>query len=116
MARRSSTARRYAEAAFQLASRDGTVDEWAAGLDLAAQLLTDERILPLVDSPARPYRDRLATIGRLLDGHVPAGVARLAGLLSRKGSVERIAAIVVEYHRLLDRQRGVVQASVASAV
>ena len=115
MARSTSTARRYAEAAFQLASRDGTLDAWAEGLDLAARTTADERVLRQVDSPARPYADRVKTLEQLLGGRVPEGVLRLAALLARRGGVERLGAVSAEYRRLLDAERGVVQARVTSA-
>ena len=38
MATGSTTARRYAEAAFQLATRDDALDAYADGLDAAAQV------------------------------------------------------------------------------
>lgn len=115
MARPSSAARRYAEAAFQLAERDDALDAWADGLALAVELLSDERVLRVVDSPARPYRERLALIERLLADRVPEGVVRLAGLLGQKGRIERLPAVAAEYRRLLDRRRGMVEARVASA-
>jgi F-type H+-transporting ATPase subunit delta len=115
MARQSTAARRYAEAAYQLASRDGVLDTWAEGLDLAARITSDERVLRQVDSPARPYADRVKTLERLLGGRVPEGVVRLAGLLARRGGVERLNAVSAEYRRLLDTERGVVQAEVSSA-
>lgn len=115
MARRTSAARRYAEAAFQLADRDGELDAWGDGLALAAQLLSDERVLRVVDSPARPYRERLALIDTLLGGRVPAGVQKLAALLAHKGRIERLGAVSTEYRRLLDQRRGVVAARVTSA-
>jgi F-type H+-transporting ATPase subunit delta len=115
MARTSSTARRYAEAAFQLASRDRTQDAWADGLALAAAVVADERVLAQVDSPARPFVDRVATLERLLGGRVPEGVVKMAGLLASRGNVERLGAISTEYHRLLDAERGAVEAHVTSA-
>ena len=36
MAQRDSAARRYAEAAFEVATRDGTVEAWRAELDASA--------------------------------------------------------------------------------
>jgi F-type H+-transporting ATPase subunit delta len=115
MARRTTAARRYAEAAFQIASRDDALDAWAAGLDLAVQLVSDPRVMAIVDNPARPARDRLALLERLLGGRAPEGVVRLAGLLAARTRVERLPAVATEYRRLLDRQRDVVEARVASA-
>jgi len=54
VARNTSAARRYAEAAFELASRDKAVDAWAEGLDMAAQIVADDRIRTFLDSPAAP--------------------------------------------------------------
>lgn len=115
MARPTVAARRYAEAAFQLASRDGALDDWANGLALAAAVVADERIAAAVDNPARPYHERLATLEQLFKGRVPDGVLRLAALLARRGRIDRLPNVATEYRRLLDRERGNVAASVTSA-
>jgi len=115
MARPTVAARRYAEAAFQLAQRDDALDAWEAGLSLAARIVADPRVAAAVDNPARPYRDRLATLGKLLKGRVPEGLIKLAGLLAQRGRIDRLPAVEAEYRRLLDRERGVVEARVTSA-
>jgi F-type H+-transporting ATPase subunit delta len=115
MARPTSAPRRYAEAAFQLAKRDGTLDAWAEGLAVATQLVTDPRILSFVESPAQPARERLALLDRLLKGRVPEGVAKLAALLVERGRVDSLGAVTREYRRLLDIERGIVEARVTSA-
>ena len=115
MARRTVAARRYAEAAFQLASRDGALDAWSEGLALAAAIVSDERVAAAVNNPARPYGDRLATLAKLLQGRVPDGVFKLAGLLAQHGRIDRLPNVATEYHRLLDQERGNVAASVTSA-
>ncbi len=116
MARPTTATRRYAEAAFQIAARDEALDAWAEGLDLAARLAADERVLAIVDNPARPYRERLGVLDKLLKGRVPEGVVRLAGLLAERTRVERLPGIATEYRHLLDRERGIVEAQVTSAV
>jgi F-type H+-transporting ATPase subunit delta len=115
MSRPSTAARRYAEAAFQLAERDGALDEWAAGLDLAAATTSDPRVSAFLASPAEPLGDRLATLDQMLSGRVPDGVHRLARLLVERRAVDRLAAIGVEYRRLYNRQTGIVDALVTSA-
>ena len=115
MARPTSTARRYAEAAFQLADRDGALDAWADGLDLAVRMVTDPTVLSIVGSPARPLRDRLALVDRLLKGRVPAGVLKLAGLLVERRRVDSLATVAATYQRLLNARRGIVEAQVTSA-
>ena len=44
MPRPTTAARRYAEAAFEIARRDATLDAWQAGLRVAAAQLADRRV------------------------------------------------------------------------
>jgi F-type H+-transporting ATPase subunit delta len=115
MARPSSAARRYAEAAFQLADRDDALDAWAEGLDLAAGVLADPRIQAVVANPARPLRDRLAVVEGMLKGKTSDGVVKLVSLLVERGRTDRLAVVASEYHQLLNRRRGIVEARVTSA-
>jgi F-type H+-transporting ATPase subunit delta len=114
-ARPSTAARRYAEAAFELATRDDALDAWAEGLDTAAQVTSNAEIAAFVDSPATPLGKRLALIDQTLTGRVPGGVLKLARLLIERGAVDRLPAILAEYRRLLNGQRGIVEALVVSA-
>ena len=54
MARRDSAARRYAEAAFQVATRDDTLETWRSDLDVAASIAGDDRALSVLANPAIP--------------------------------------------------------------
>jgi F-type H+-transporting ATPase subunit delta len=114
VARRTTAARRYAEAAFELAERDDTFDEWAAGLDLAAAAVSDPKVGAFLDSPAVPLEARLAAIERMLSS-APDGVARLAKLLARRRATDRLIPIAAEFQRLLNKRQGIVEAIVTSA-
>jgi F-type H+-transporting ATPase subunit delta len=115
MARSTSAARRYAEAAFQLATRDDTFDSWTADLDLAAQLVGDDRVARVVDNPSVALAERQATLGRLLARRVSPLTLNLVRLLDQRGRLALLPAIAAEYTRLLDALRGVVAATVTSA-
>jgi F-type H+-transporting ATPase subunit delta len=115
MARPAASGRRYAEAAFELATRDGALDAWGAGLHLASEFVSDERVAAAVDNPARPYAERVALLEKLLTGRAPAGVIRLAALLAKRGRVDRLPDVAAAFQRLLDRERGIVEAQVTSA-
>ncbi|MBA3877117.1 MAG: F0F1 ATP synthase subunit delta [Anaerolinea sp.] len=115
MARPTAAGRRYAEAAFELATRDDALDGWAAGLALAARFAADDGVVHLVDNPSIPHADRLAAVARLLEGRVAPGVLNLARLLAQRGRFETLPAIAAEYARLLNRRRGIVEAVVTSA-
>jgi F-type H+-transporting ATPase subunit delta len=115
MARPSTAARRYAEAAFEIAARDGALDAWRDGIALASDMLLGPEVARVVDNPAVPLVQRLAVVDRLLDGRVPPGLLRLVRLLLQRSRVEMLPAIASQYQRLLNRQRGVVEAVVTSA-
>ena len=115
MARPTTAARRYAEAAFELATRDGDVDAWAAGLALAAGMAGDADVNRIVDNPAVPLAERNGVVAKVLAGRAPAGVLNLARLLVQRGRFESVAGISAEFHRLHNRQRGIVEAVVTSA-
>jgi F-type H+-transporting ATPase subunit delta len=116
MARRSSTAaRRYAEAAFQLATRDDALDATASGLDLASQMLASEAARDIVGNPARPLRERLGFVSGMLQPRVPEPVLKLVGLLVERGRIDQLPNVAAEYRRLLNRQHGVVEAVATTA-
>ena len=115
MARPRTAARRYAEAAFELASRDDAHDAWSEGLALAARFAADESVVRVVDNPSIPHADRQTAVGRLLEGRALAGVYNLARLLAQRGRFETLPAVAAEYSRLLNRRRGIVEAVVTSA-
>lgn len=111
----STTARRYAEAAFQLATRDDAIDAYGEGLDLAASVLGQQQVLDVLRNPARPLRQRTDVVDRFLAKRVPEAVLKLVGLLVERGRIDRLPAVAAEYRRLLNRERGVVEAVATSA-
>lgn len=116
-------ARRYAEAAFELARRDSTEDAWATALDTAAATLGGGDVLRIVENPAIPLQERLRGVRAVLADAAlattvrPVGdrLANLAGLLVERRRVHQLPAIAREYRRLLDRHRGRIAAVVTSA-
>jgi F-type H+-transporting ATPase subunit delta len=115
LSRPTTAARRYAEAAFELARRDKAVDAWAEGLDAAAQIASDDRVRTFLDSPAELLEERLGLLDRMLSGKVPDSVLKLAKLLAERRSIDRLPGISTEFRRLVHRERGIVDALVTSA-
>lgn len=115
MARPTTAARRYAEAAFELALRDNTVDAWAEDLQIAAPLLGDERVQRVIEDPSRPFAERQKVIAELLGKRVRKPAQNLIRLLSERRRLDLVAAIAAEYRRLVNRHNGVVTAIVTSA-
>jgi F-type H+-transporting ATPase subunit delta len=111
----SSAARRYAEAAFQLATRDGALDAYGDGLDLAVRMVGGDEVLGLLRNPAQPLRDRVQLVDTLLTKRVPEPVRKIVGLLVARGKVDQLVTVAAEYRRLLNREHGVVEALATSA-
>jgi F-type H+-transporting ATPase subunit delta len=115
MARRDSAARRYAEAAFEVAQRDGTIESWRSELDAAAAVIGDERAMDALANPALPIDQRSTAVASLLKGTASAPVQNLVQLLLRRGRIEELARVAVEFRRLDDRRQGITHATVTSA-
>lgn len=145
MTRRTPSARRYAEAVWELARRDGTEDAWQVALEAGAAVLDQDEVLRIVENPAIPLQDRLravtsvlaaaalgAVVDDLLKGRRGLGdtaavvreaattqvrdqLVNLVRLLVERRRLGLLGAVSREYRRLLDRQRGIVEAVVSSA-
>jgi ATP synthase F1 delta subunit len=116
MPRPVAAARRYAEAAFQVALADDTLDRWREDLAHASDVLAMPEVEQIVDSPAVPLADRTALVAQLLEGHVQPGALRLVDLLVTRGRASTLPHVSTEFDRLLNQHRGIVMATVTSAV
>jgi F-type H+-transporting ATPase subunit delta len=115
MARPTPAARRYAEAAFEVALRDGELDGWRDDLALAAEVLGHPQAEAVVDSPAIATADRLAVTDKLLGDRLRPGALRLVRLLVERGRAREIGRLSEQFQRLLNAHRGIVVAMVTSA-
>lgn len=115
MDRRDSAARRYAEAAFQVAMRDGTLETWRSELGVAVEIAADPRSLTVLASPAIPLDRRTETLHKLLDGQVSGPVFNLIALLLRRGRIEELPRVASEFRRLDDRRQDITHATATSA-
>jgi len=106
--------RRYAEAAFELATRDDSVDAWQRDLTLAAEMARDERVARIVDSPAVPFGQRRKVVEQLLGKHVSSGALNLALLLAKRGRFGVMPSVSFEYDAKVRQARGIVAATVST--
>jgi F-type H+-transporting ATPase subunit delta len=115
MATVTTAARRYAEAALEIARRDGTLDSWLEELRVAVDLVGAKEAATVVDNPAIAWEVRRAIITGLLGTHVGAPTRNMVLLLARRGRLAILPRVADEYKRLVDIERGVVVANVTSA-
>jgi F-type H+-transporting ATPase subunit delta len=116
MSRPVTAARRYAEAAFEVALGENQLDGWRDDLATAADILGRPEVGPIVSSPAVPLAQRQALVAALLEGRVRPGALRLVNLIVQRGRVSALPRVAEDFVRLLNAHRGVVMATVTSAV
>lgn len=116
MARLKSAARRYAEAAFQVAVGDDTLDAWRKDLDTAAAVVGQERIGRALANPAIPLETRIATAEATFGQLVGPKVMNLLRLMLRRGRIQELPRLAAEFSRLDDERQGIARASVTSTL
>ena len=109
------SARRYAQAIFQIAQVKNNLDEWREALRKLAEIVKDEQIMDLIDHPKVPFKlkaelikQKMATSNEL--------VLNLCYLLILKGRLKNAEQLADEYEGLLDEQHGIKHAVVTTAV
>lgn len=115
MARSTTAARRYAEAAFEIALRDGTVDAWRRDLDRAAEVIADPPIAEAVHNPSVATALREEAIARGLGPSVSRPVLNLITFMVRRGRIEDLSRVAAEFGRLDDERNGVTHALATTA-
>jgi F-type H+-transporting ATPase subunit delta len=113
MARSGSSARRYAEALFQIAERDGAVEAWLQQLDTLGDALGGEGVTRMLENPAVPAAQREALVGRVVADAAPQ-LRNLVQLLLRRGRIDLAPRVAVEFRRLYNRREGITTAIVTS--
>lgn len=114
MARRDTAPRRYAEAAFEVGLRDGTVETWRRELDQAAVTLDTGTLEETLANPAMPLDQRVAAAGQIFRG-LSRPVLNLVLLLLKRGRIEQLPRVAAEFRRLDDKRNGVTHATATSA-
>jgi F-type H+-transporting ATPase subunit delta len=115
MAVRDSTARRYAEAAFQVAERDGTVDVWRRELDAAAAIVGTEVIGRTLSNPAIALDTRADAVNATFGRVASQPVTNLIQLMLRRGRIEDVPRVASEFRRLDNARQGITIATATSA-
>jgi F-type H+-transporting ATPase subunit delta len=115
MRRKRGSARRYAEAAFEIADRDGTLEQWLTELELAATALAEPDVARLLANPALPIAVRADAIQRALGGTLSDKARNLVLLLLRRGRIDLLPSVAREFRALFEKRQGIVRATVISA-
>jgi F-type H+-transporting ATPase subunit delta len=108
-------ARRYAEAAFEIARGAGTEQRWSEGLSLLAAVFSNPQMAAVMQEARIPTANKLAAAENTLSGVDPL-VLNLARLLVDRGRTALAAQIAEAFQELADAERGIAHAQVTTAV
>ena len=112
---RMASARRHAQAIFQIARAAGELEKWREELMRVAQAVADPVLSLLLESPRLALAEKVALLQERLPGADPL-VLNYAGLLVARGRRRLAGEIAEEYERLLDAYHGIEHAEVITAV
>lgn len=115
MALAGTAARRYAEAVFEIAERDDSMEAWSAALTVAQDRLTDPQVMRLLANPAIGAQARIDVLERIVGDSVSGPQRNLLALMVRRGRIELLPSVIREFRRLYRRREGIAEATVVSA-
>lgn len=108
-------AKRHAQAAFQIALERDELEIWRGDLERLSALVKDPLLFAFLESPRINFEEKGRILRQGLEGINPL-VMNLALLVVARGRLDLVADMVLEYGRLVDEQRGIAHAEVATAV
>jgi F-type H+-transporting ATPase subunit delta len=114
--RRSSTARRYAEAIFEIAERDGTVELWLIQLNDVAAAVSRPEVVRRLEDPHVPLERRAKALHDVAGAQMLPQMGNLLALVLRRRRLDTVPQIAREFKRLYNRRAGVVEATATSAL
>ena len=109
------SARRYAQAVFDIAREQDALDQWRDDLQTMADVLGLPDVQGFMSMPRITQENKQALLDQHLGGVSPMA-RNLASILIRRSRVHLAAGILADYLEMLDEERGVVSAQVTSAV
>lgn len=116
MARRDTSARRYAEAAFEIGRADGTLDAWERDMATLGATMAHPQLRALMQHPAVPFADKERVLRKVMGRSVASAPTNLILLMIRRGRPGAIDRMIERFTELLRRDRGIALAEVRSAL
>ena len=113
---RPASARRYAQAVFQLAVEYDELEKWLDDLMILADSVTSSQFLDFMSQPRVPTAAKLEVIRESLGDSVGRLATNLISLLATRNIAHILPEIADQYQELLDSHQGIERAEVVSAV
>jgi F-type H+-transporting ATPase subunit delta len=113
---RPASARRYAQAVFQLAVEFDELERWLDDLTILADSVISSQFLDFMSQPRVPTAAKLEVIRESLGDSVGRLAVNLISLLATRNIADILPEIADQYRELLDSHQGIERAEVVSAV
>ena len=110
------SARRYAQAVFQIAVESDELERWLDDLTQLADSITNEEFRQMLAAPRVSMTQKERLIRESLGSSVGSLGLNLMSLLASRGLVDILPGIADRYQEMLDAHQGVERAEVVSAV
>lgn len=113
--RKISSAKRYAQAVFELALERNEFESWQEGLKKIVDLTTDNKLMALLENPSLSFAAKKSLLQERL-GKINPLASNLALLLVSKGLLRRGSDLLEKYNELLDAHHGIERAKVTTVL
>lgn len=110
-----SSAKRYAQAVFQLANEKGQLDQWAKDLTSIASVFKESGAQSILTSKKIKPSDKEKFLSETLTVVSPTAMNLARMLVAREG-VGAAIEIALQYQDLLDKHRGVERGEIVTAI
>ncbi|MFK5985153.1 MAG: F0F1 ATP synthase subunit delta [Pseudomonadota bacterium] len=115
MAEKTTLARPYAEAIFELATADGNLDSWTEKLQLISEVTSLDEVIAIVKNPEIKLDDCIAIISELCSDKLDEQSINLLRLAGENGKLELFPEVTQEFENLKAQAQGTMEAEVISA-
>jgi F-type H+-transporting ATPase subunit delta len=109
-------ARRYAQAAFDIARDQNALDQWKHDLDLAAAIFYNPQVAHDFDDPKVSEANKRSVVTQNLQGKISPQALNLIYLLVKRGRTNLIGKVAAEFTDFYNRARNIAIADVTTAM
>lgn len=113
---RAASARRYAQAVFELALEKGELEKWLDDLTLLADSMSNQEFVDFLAQPRITADEKVRVVREALGDSVGPLALNLMCLLATRNIAHILDGITDQFQELLDAHQGIERAEVVSAV
>ena len=109
-------AKRYGQAAFDVAKEHGLIDQWETDFGMISEILWDEGTMEYFQSPAIPRSSKVAALTEMLPNENQVLLRNLLLLLLERRRFHEVHDVAAVFQELVLQERGILVARVSTAV